>query len=176
MGNKSQAVHEVYAPKKEGNAMSEPIVPPTEPVQVKDDVSYNIPTPQASPALSVSLLEIFLAICLGLCFFLPWMNILGVGVSGFQIQKLGHDGLALWLIPITSVIAILAGCIQKSQKDAAMLAGITPFGIIIYFCIQAGNDYQAIINLLGGGAWAALVIGFLMIILSFSLKNSEAKP
>lgn len=155
--------------------MSEPIVPPTEPVQVQNEVSYNIPTTQASPALSVSLLEIFLAIGLGFCFFLPWIKILGVGVSGFQIQKLGQDGLIFWLIPVMSSIAVLAGMIGKSQKDAAMLAGITPFGIVIYFCIQAGNNYQQIIDALGAGAWVALVIGFLMIVLSFNLKNANAK-
>jgi hypothetical protein len=45
---------------------------------------------------------------LGVTFFLPWARFFGANLSGFDLQKMGHEHRLLWLIPLFCVITIFA--------------------------------------------------------------------
>jgi len=58
---------------------------------------------------------------LGISFFLPWVQLFGGNVSGFDLQKLGDQQRLLWLIPIFCAITIPASklCVDRDQKSVA---------------------------------------------------------
>src|SRR4051794_27463000 len=73
-----------------------------------------------------------IALCasvVGLSFFLPWINFLGMKASGFDlVQKTGGAALLLWTIPFFGIVALLAGMTKSSGvKTAGQVAGIIPF-------------------------------------------------
>ncbi len=100
-------------------------------------------------------------------FFLPWINFLGAHPSGFDIQKLGDEYKLHWLIPLLSVIVIIAGLTKQSQRTAAQLAGAMPFVALIYWFNKFGSD---LMNDLSYGAYLALACGAGLEVLSRRLK------
>src|SRR6266853_459727 len=73
------------------------------------------------------------ALGLGVSFFLPWAQFFGATPSGFDLQKAGDEQLLLWLIPVFSVITILAGFAKSGQHIAARITGLLPFCAFGYY-------------------------------------------
>ena len=80
------------------------------------------PAPAAPDNQTISLgrtqLVNLCALGLGVSFFLPWAQIFGASLSGFDLQKLGDEQRLLWLIPMFCVITIVAGFAKASQNFA----------------------------------------------------------
>ena len=123
----------------------------------------------SSVSLNKSQLISLCATGLLICFFLPWARILGQDLSGFDLQKLGGNQKALWLIPISCGITIVAGYLKQGQKSAAQFAGVLPFFTLAYWLHQLGID--VVKNVLAFGAYAGLGLGLLLLILSARLKK-----
>jgi hypothetical protein len=104
-----------------------------------------------------------------ICFFLPWAQILGQGISGFDLQKLGGSQKLLWLIPISCGITIAAGYLKQGQKAAAQFAGVLPFFALAYWIYQLGFD--VIKNMLAFGAYGGLALGGVLLVLSAKSKK-----
>lgn len=111
---------------------------------------------------------------IGLCaigllasFFLPWTHILGQGISGYDLQKLGEKQRALWLIPAFSVFTIFAAKTKRCQKVIAQLSGALSFCVLAYWLNQLGSD---LLRHLSFGAWLSLICGLALIILPHRLK------
>src|SRR5467141_2650199 len=101
---------------------------------------------------------------LGISFFLPWIQILGISASPFTMQKMGQeaDTRLLWLIPIFSAITIFAGLAKFGQSVAARLTGLLPFFALVYWYKDVGND---LMNVLSYGAYLAGLFGAALVIL-----------
>jgi hypothetical protein len=100
-------------------------------------------------------------------FFLPWAHFLFGTVSGFDLQKLGHGQLLLWLIPIFSAITIFAGITKRSQKNIGQLTGTLPFCVGGYWYYKLGSDLT---HILMYGAFLSLIFGTALFILP---RNSK---
>lgn len=128
--------------------------------------SESTPATAASENQNVSLgrtqLVNLCALCLGVSFFLPWVNILGGTVSGFDLQKLGDQQRLLWLIPIFCAITIFAGMTKRSQKIAGQLTGALPFAVGAYWYYKLGSD---MFHILTFGAYLSLAFGAVLFIL-----------
>lgn len=103
------------------------------------------------------------------CFFLPWIRILSVGASGFQLQRLpGNEMKLLWFIPIAGLISLLSAITQTHVKHITQFAGIIPFLALTYFGVKIGKDlFQA----LEVGAWLTLLFGAALFALARCLKK-----
>jgi hypothetical protein len=99
---------------------------------------------------------------LGVCFFLPWAQIFGANLSGFDLQKMGGGQRLLWLIPIFCVITIFAGIAERGQQIAGQLAGALPFCVGIYWYTKFGSD---LFHILSYGAFLSLAFGLALFIL-----------
>jgi hypothetical protein len=104
---------------------------------------------------------------LGISFFLPWANFFGATLSGFDLQKMGDQHRLLWLIPILSVITIVAGITKRSQYLAGQLTAILPFCVGFYWYSKLGKDIQHILTY---GAYLSLLFGAGLAVLSKRLK------
>ena len=107
------------------------------------------------------------ALGLGICFFLPWANFLGVYISGFDLQKEGSGQLLLWLIPILCLITIIAGMTKCRQTIVGRLTGALPFAVGVYWYMKLGNDMFQILTF---GAYLSLACGLALLILARKSK------
>ena len=107
------------------------------------------------------------ALGLGISFFLPWANIFGANISGFELQKAGGGQLLLWLIPIFSAITIIAGMTKRSQQIAGQLSGVLPFAVGVFWYIKLGQD---MFQVLAFGAYLSLACGLALLILARKSK------
>jgi hypothetical protein len=74
---------------------------------------------------------LFCAVALLVGFFLPWFQLLGFGVSGYQLASLGSYGNYAWGIPILALLVILQGFSADNRRLGA-IAGMVPLGAIVY--------------------------------------------
>jgi len=137
-------------------------------IKPKSETSSTVST-QDNQNVSLSRVQI-LNICaagLGVSFFLPWGSFLGTNPSGYDLQKYGHEQNLLWLIPILSTITIFAGIIKQGQKIAAIVTGIVPFCVGIYWYNQIGSD---LFHVLAIGAYLSLIFGAALLALPLASK------
>ena len=121
------------------------------------------------PSVSLNLSQT-VSLCAGgllVSFFLPWINFLGLKLSGFDLAKSGDKGLLLWLILVLCALVIFAGITKRSQKMAAQLVGILPFFVLGYGIYREGKD---LLHFLGLGAYIALLLGAVLFVLPRRLK------
>lgn len=95
-----------------------------------------------------------------LFFFTPWAQLLGVSVSGYDLQKLGSYGNFAWLIPVSSGITIVAGLYGKSQTELAQLTGALPILGLVYGLVKVGSD---LFHILAIGAYLTLLTGLALL-------------
>ena len=107
------------------------------------------------------------ALGLGISFFLPWANIFGGNISGFDLQKAGGGQLLLWSIPIFSAITIIAGMTKRSQQIAGQLSGALPFAVGVFWYMKLGQD---MFQVLAFGAYLSLACGLALLILARKSK------
>jgi len=102
------------------------------------------------------------ALGLGVSFFLPWARFFGANLSGFDLQKLGHEQRLLWLIPMFCVITVFAGIAKSRQQIAGQLTGALPFCVGVYWYTKLGRD---LFQILSYGAFLSLAFGLALFIL-----------
>jgi hypothetical protein len=107
------------------------------------------------------------ALGLGVSFFLPWARFFGANLSGFDLQKMGHEHRLLWLIPMFCVITIFAGIAKCRQQIAGQFTGALPFCVGIYWYTKLGRD---LFQILSFGAFLSLAFGLALFILSRKAK------
>lgn len=122
---------------------------------------------QSSASLDVGHLVSLCAIGLLVSFFLPWIKILFIRGSGFDLAKQGGVALALWVIPAFSLVTLLAGMAKQSQKAISQFTGLLPFLFLILEVHDAGTD---ILKTFDYGAYASLAMGLGLIVLPSRLK------
>ena len=114
-------------------------------------------------SLNRSHLVILCAAGLGVSFFLPWVQIIGANISGFDLQKTSDPERLLWAIPIFCAITIIAGITKKSQQAAGLITGMLPFLVGGYWYTKLGSD---MFHILSYGGFLSLAFGAALLILS----------
>jgi hypothetical protein len=117
--------------------------------------------------LNRSHLVILCAAGLGVSFFLPWAQILGANISGFDLQKMGDLQRLLWSIPIFSAITVIAVITKRSQEAAGWITGMLPILVGGYWYTKLGSD---MFHILAYGAFLSLAFGAVLFFLSFKSK------
>jgi len=102
------------------------------------------------------------ALGLGISFFLPWAQIFGANLSGFDLQKMGDEQRLLWAIPVFCAITIIAGFAKQSQKDVAQITGALPYVVGVYWYLKLKDDF---FHVLVFGAFLSLAFGAALLIL-----------
>ncbi len=142
---------------------------------VKTDTESKIPDSPAiaqnetqSVSLNLSHLIGFSALGLLACFFLPWLNILFVNVSGFGFSKHGGMYALAWAIPLFSLVTFLAGVAKARQREVAAITGMLPF---MAFALGMADVGLNIFQILQIGGYGSLIFGLLLIIFAFRIKR-----
>lgn len=117
--------------------------------------------------LSRAHLVILCAAGLGVSFFLPWVQIIGANISGFDLQKTSDQERLLWAIPIFCAITIIASITKKSQQVAGQLTGALPFLVGVFWYSKLGSN---MFQILAYGAFLSLAFGAALFIVSRESK------
>jgi hypothetical protein len=125
----------------------------------KPQVTLPISNP-AKSGLRIQLANLVAAI-LALSFFLPWINIVFGGISGFMLGKQNGWAKIVWAIPIFASITIVAGLSGTKQRLPGFLAAVTPFAFLIYGLIEFGLEF---FQGLAVGAWLSLASAVIVFI------------
>jgi hypothetical protein len=124
-------------------------------------------TETQSVGVNTSLAVNICAVCLCICFFLPWIGFFGTA-SGFDLAKTGGKALILWSIPIFSVITILINVITKNRiRIVAQFTGTFPFVGLAYGLYHLKIDFMRILAI---GGYLSLILGLALFILPFRRK------
>lgn len=94
-------------------------------------------------------------------FFLPWAQLFGQGLSGFEIGKLGSYGNWAWTVPLGAGATLLLGYYRANQRPVAFIAGLLPLIGLVYALIKVGEDIFHIISI---GAYITLIAGFVLLV------------
>jgi len=116
------------------------------------------PAPAPTPAQRTQVATVCAA-GLALCFFLPWLQLFGAKVSGWELQRYGDTAKFFWLSPILGGLTLFAGITGRSQQIAGQLAGASPFAILAYGLSQMGRE---LFDVLAPGAWLGLILGVIL--------------
>lgn len=127
----------------------------------------------AQSSLSITPISICAAGLL-VSFFMPWIKVFFVSVSGADIAKAAGEfdigsGQFLWLIPVMAIVTLVAGLIKKGQNGLAILSGLGSLGFIIYVMAkvieEAGDESDEIFSVIGIGIYLMVAMGALLLIL-----------
>lgn len=85
-------------------------------------------------------------------FFMPWVQLFGVGIKGYNLGQLGSYGNYAWAIPILAGGVILLSFSEVNNRGVGIIAGIVPLGAIFYCLLRLAGE--------GGGRVAMSVLDF----------------
>ncbi len=160
---------------------TEAVVPTTE--SVTTDRSHN--TLAFRPNASKPVL--YCAIGLLAAFFMPWVQLFGLGLSGYSLGKLGSYGNYAWVIPILAGATIWTSFSGANNRAVGILTGIVPLVAIFYGLVRIGGEggpeaTDGILNLAGHvlaiGAWLTIALSVAIILAALTPPNAatEARP
>lgn len=73
-------------------------------------------------------------------FFMPWIQLFGAGMSGYNLGRLGSYGNYAWIIPILAGGTILVTFSGASNRVLGALTGIVPLGALAYALIRLSSE------------------------------------
>jgi len=122
--------------------------------------------------------QIILAGLITLGFFLPWAQIFGFGVSGYNLGQFGSYGNYAWLILLSSVITIVLCSIREIEGIAIIsqyITGALPIIALFVLIHLFGKD---IFQMLSLGFCLCFFAGMALLFVAFAetLAYSGPKP
>ncbi len=132
----------------------------SETVQTTQPAAPATPSPQNPPRDGITIGRPFLinisALTLAASFFLPWVTVLGKGLTGLDIQRNFSSYQLVWVLPVLALLALVLNAARVETKIVRRVAGAAPFLILGYAINQLGND---VLQIIAPGGWVALVSG-----------------
>ena len=109
---------------------------------------------------------------LGMCaaFFMPWMTIFGLGVSGSTLGNIGSEGQAAWIVLLLAALSAVTH-FANPVKALNVVAGIAPFVMLFYYAAKMGDK---LFEVLGVGAWLTLGCGLVLVFAPVKTSNTNA--
>ena len=121
----------------------------------------------SSAAVSVSPATIG-SFVLFVAFFLPWINLLGVNLAGFDLHKIWEPGRFAWVIPVAALGAVVLGLVRRPNVALAQLAGGLPFIFLALALFRYGGELFQIVSI---GGYVMLLSGFFLLCVVPRLGN-----
>ena len=109
-----------------------------------------------------------------ICFFLPWAQIFGFGVSGYNLAQLGSYGNWAWVILISSIITILTFAMETETMIARLIAGVTGALPIIGLMYAVNNIGQNVFQVLSIGVYLGVLSGSALLLLALFNDGATA--
>jgi hypothetical protein len=79
------------------------------------------------------------ACCILGAFFMPWFQLFGFAVSGYNLGRLGSYGNYAWIVPILSGVTVITSLSGFGNRGIGALTGIVPLGAMIYGILRLGS-------------------------------------
>jgi hypothetical protein len=90
-------------------------------------------------------------------FFMPWLQFLGAGMSGYNLGQLGSYGNFVWVIPILAGATILASFSGGNNRAIGVITGVVPLAALVYLLLSMTNSRSGMnVFLFGEGGRATL--------------------
>jgi len=123
--------------------------------------------------------KVIVACAFGLliAFFLPWFQIFGVGVSGYNLGQLGSEGNYAWIVPIAAAVTILLSLTGVNNRIAGAITGLIPLVAILYVLVRLGTGVgveaiqgflQVTWQVLAIGGWLTILLSIIMLFTAFT--------
>ena len=138
-------------------------------------------TPDAPPSKPI----LWFASGLLAAFFMPWVQLLGAGLSGYQIGNLGSYANFVWIIPILAGATVAVSLSGKDNRVVGGFAGIAPILALLYafirFCSEAGPNAAGQISEIAQhvfsiGAYLTLIFAVCLLVVAFSRTPAFPSP
>ena len=113
-------------------------------------------------------------------FFMPWVQIMGAGMSGYNLGQLGSYGNYAWLIPILAGGTILLSFAGINNRGAGAFTGIVPLGALAYGLLRLSSEggadatngvFQVAEHVLSIGVYLTIIFSVAIIIAAFVRKH-----
>lgn len=91
-----------------------------------------------SPQPSMGVL--ILASALLAAFFMPWLQVLGAGLSGYEIGRLGSYGNYAWIVPILAGFTITVSLARQNNRLLGAITGIAPLVVLLYAVTRVAGE------------------------------------
>lgn len=126
-----------------------------------------------------------LALSVGIlaAFFMPWLQFLGEGLSGYQLGSLGSYGNYAWVIPVLAGVTIAVSLSGKSNRLTGAITGIVPLLALLYafdrICRELGPRGSSQIlevaqHVVSIGAYLTIAFSIGLLICAFGREASGA--
>jgi hypothetical protein len=126
-----------------------------------------------------------LACAVGLlaAFFMPWVQLFGASMSGYNLGRLGSYANYAWIIPILTGATIWISLNGANNRVVGAVSGIVPLGAILYVLTRLGlaggsEATSGALNLtgrvLGVGAWLTIILSIAIIIAALVPPNATS--
>lgn len=73
-------------------------------------------------------------------FFMPWFQLMGAGMSGYGLGKLGSYGNYVWIVPVLAGATILVTFMRNNNRWLGALSGIVPLGFLAFLLARLGAE------------------------------------
>ncbi len=75
-------------------------------------------------------------------FFMPWFQLLGASVSGYQLTQFGSYGNYAWIIPVLAGLTVILGASGTDNRVMGVITGLVPLAATAYayFAMQPPAD------------------------------------
>jgi len=118
-----------------------------------------------------------------LAFFMPWVQLFGFGMSGYNLGRLGSYGNYAWIIPILAGATIVLSFSGANNRTIGAISGIVPLGAILYGLVRiAGEAGSSVANgvleiaghVLSIGAWLTIIFSVAIIVAALAQAPTVA--
>ncbi len=119
------------------------------------------------------------AVGLLVAFFLPWFQLFGMSVSGYDLARLGSYGNLAWLIPILAGATIWISLAGRDNRDLGLITGILPLAGLLYGLISLSSQTglnRALLHVLSIGAYLTIVFSLSIIAVALAEPPPARTP
>ncbi len=82
-------------------------------------------------------------------FFMPWFQLFGAGISGYNLGRLGSYGNLAWLVPVLAGVTIVTSLCNVDNRVPGIFTGLVPLVAVGYGVVRLTSAADDALELLG---------------------------
>jgi hypothetical protein len=151
-------------------------------------------SPSTLPTVRPSMPILVLSVGILAAFFMPWFQLLGEGLSGYQLGKLGSYGNYAWIVPVLAAMTIVVSLCGVSNRLSGVITGLFPIFGLIYAISRISSEigprgsdqfFEVAQHIVSIGVYLTLAFSVGLLICAFlpasanstqSIQNAELPP